>query len=285
MDFKRSTALFLTWVIATGATGDLFGQSAYPVPEKSLTITPSYSFSTYDRFKNSNRRSVTLRNAAGISAVEEHSFSIAAEYGITEDLTADLTMGYVNSTIEQGRVRGKKTSDGLDDTLLGVRYRFIDEAKYEGIWIPTMSVRLGAVLPGTYETALIHSPGEGAFGMSYSLLVGSYLEKIEAGYYGDINFLLRESVPDLFNGRFGIYKVFLDNFSVFFGYQRVQSLSGSDLGQGTFRDLKEVVDLIEYGFTFTDPDGRSYSIGASNVLDGKNTAESYSINASASFPF
>ncbi|MEM1157821.1 MAG: hypothetical protein AAGH72_06165 [Verrucomicrobiota bacterium] len=267
----------------------LAAQSAYTPLEKTFTITPSYSYKFFDRLRDS-RGSRSLENF-GINQIEQHNFTVSAEYGVTDDIAVDVSTGYVRSYSDGVFTPGDPEEiDGLSDTLIGTRWRFLNDAEFEKIWVPTLTARAGAILAGTYEEGFINSPGDGAFGFEYALLISDYFLDLGIGYYANLTHRARESVPDEFFGQVGIFKTLFKDFTVFTGYQRLQSLSGINVDSpqftaSNFQDLNEISDIIEYGVSYTDQGGRTYSIGAASVVGGKNVAESHTINVSATFSF
>ncbi|MFQ3669929.1 MAG: hypothetical protein SNJ84_00565 [Verrucomicrobiia bacterium] len=267
----------------------LWGQGAYTPEAGKFTVTPSYTYQTFDRFYNS-KDSIRLRNF-GIEDIQQHAASVSAEYGITNDLAVDVTLGYVIAYVDNVLVPGDpKTIDGLNDTLIGLRYRLIDEARMDNLWTPTLTARLGAILSGTYRAGFINSPGDGAFGIEPSLLAGRYYEGLGLGYYASSAFRVRFDVPDEFVGGVGIYKVLFNRLIVSFGYQRLHSISGVDFDSPDFRldrfqELREESDTIKYGIGYLDPAGNSYNLNFGNVLHGKNVGESFIIDVSATIPF
>jgi len=278
-----------TTLILVGSVLSLTAQSAYTPPSKTVTITPSYSYKFFDRLRNS-RRSVSLQSF-GIREIEQHNVTVSTEYGITDDIAVDVSTGYVRSYSDGVfRPGDPENIDGLSDTLIGTRWRFLNDTEFESSWVPTLTARAGAILAGTYEEGFINSPGDGAFGFEYSLLLVDYFQDIGLGYYANLTHRARESVPDEFFGQIGIFKTLFQNITVHAGYQRLQSLSGINVDSpqftaSNFQDLNEISDIVEYGVSYTDPGGRTYSIGAASVVGGKNVAESHTINVSATFSF
>jgi hypothetical protein len=265
------------------------GQSAYTPDQGKLLVTPSYTYQTFDRFFNS-KDSIKLRRF-GIEDIQQHAATVSAEYGITHDLAADVSLGYVIAYTDGVLVPGDpKTIDGLNDTLIGLRYRILDETKIDNPWIPTVTARLGAILSGTYDSGFINSPGDGAFGIEPSLRTGRYYENLRLGYYGSTAFRIRFDVPDELVGNVGIYTVLFDRLTLNFGYERLHSISGvnfdsPDFRLDRFRELRQESDTIKYGIGYFDGGGRSYNLNFGNVLNGKNVGESFIIDVSASIPF
>src|SRR5215472_6194687 len=117
---------------------------------------------SYHIYAGSDYHSVAVRaNGNESYGIDINQGYIALQYGITERWAADLNVGfttagwrYFNST--NGAVQ---STTGLMDTSLGVRYQLVNEAEAEQCWMPTTTLRVGAVLPGTYSEHFAFAPG------------------------------------------------------------------------------------------------------------------------------
>ncbi len=268
----------------------LQAQSAYTPTARTGNVTPSFSFQTFDSFYDSNR--VNDLSAFGISYIRQYSISVAAEYGITDDIAVDALLGWTWANMDNPLVPGNPTSiDGLNDTLLGLRWRFLDEAQFESSWVPTLTLRAGATIAGSYQAGFINSPGNGASGGDYNLLFGKYYAPWDAGVYGELSHkLYAQNVPNKFEGNIGVYKGFNNGLNLFVGYRRVQSLGGINFDSpafnlGRFQELREISDNLEYGVSYTDGGGRTYGLTFYNVVGGQNTSKKFGVSASVNFPF
>ncbi len=263
-------------------------QTPYPVPTGKTELTASFSFQTYDQFFDSSR-SVSL-SAFGIKQIDQYSANLYAEHGLSEDVTLDLMLGWTWATMNTPLVAGQPAEiDGLNDTVLGLRWRFLDEQKTPSL--PTLALRVGGTLGGSYESGFINSPGKGASGAEYGLLLGKYYEACRTGIYSSLlHKLFDGSAPDQLHFGLGIYYLVSDRISIFANYRRIESLSGVDFDSpafnlGRFRELREKSDNLEYGVGYTDAMGRNYGLTLYHVLDGSNSAKKFGLNASVSIPF
>jgi hypothetical protein len=268
-----------------------WGQSAYVPLQGELDITPSYTFQTFDRFYSSS--SLEKLSTFGLSEITQHNATVAAEYGITEDVAVDVTLGYTHAHMDQviPGIGNPNTIDGLNDTLIGARWRFLDERDHPGrVLVPTLTLRAGGIIAGTYDAGFINSPGDGASGGELSLLFGRYYEPWGLGAYGNAGYrILGSGVPDAFIGGLGLYKTF-GGVTVNVGYRRYWSTSGINFDSpeftfNRFQNLREISDSIEYGVGYTDSGGRSYNLNFLNVLNGQNVGQSFNVNASVTLPF
>ncbi len=209
------------------------------------------------------------------------------QYAVLPDLAIDGWLGYSSAS------QGDNSSAGLADSRLGVRYRLVDEFRSDSS-LPTISLRVGAVIPGTYEANQIYSPGDGVFGVEGSLLVGKHWAGLTLGAYGEVGYRYRTpysegdlevDVPaDLFASA-GVYKTLYAGVSLSLGYRLQQGLSGPDLmNRQAFPEVKEVAHNAEFGLGYTDSGNRYYGAYGSLVLAGRNTGKKTVIGFVVSAP-
>ncbi len=254
-------------------------QSAWLPNPQQLIVTPSISYQTYDEFWAGNTK-VSLPDD-----VDQYFAGIMLEYGITPVLAADLTIGYTR--VETTAFGGDGEDDGLADTTFGLRWKFLDEGQTVSTYTPTLTLRVGGIIEGTYDENFPFSAGDGASGGQVSLLMGKEFGDSGFGIFGDLGYRMRgDDVPDDLFGSFGVYKN-IDSLTLSLGYRHIQGLSGENIGDPgfTFPEVREIQQNIEAGVGFTDRGGRYYQLFYSHTLDGKNTGDKDVFGLSASIPF
>ncbi|MBI4024137.1 MAG: hypothetical protein HY360_04095 [Verrucomicrobia bacterium] len=260
-------------------------QSAWLPDPGDVRVTASYSYQTFEDFWVGTRK-MTLP-----SSVEQQTVCTGLDWGLTQDFALDLSIGYTSTYYSQAP---ETDEDGLADTRFGGRWRFLDEFEHDDWWTPTLALRAGGIVEGTYatpEAGTPNAPGDGASGMEISLLWGKTIGKTGFGFYGDLGYRNRnESVPDDFFFSAGVYKTFLKSFSANFGFRHVEGLSGLDIGgpgfaPDRFPETREINESIDYGLGYTDQGRRYYGVFGSNTLDGRNTGENQVMGVTISLPF
>lgn len=277
MNFLLRTCVGAT---ALGTVLPALAQSPWLPVEGRLEITPRYVYQNFQEFWIRRDQRMKLDED-----VVQHTGTLSAEYGITQDWAVDATLGYTR--VDSKAFGGSNTDDGLADTRLGVRYRIVDERDTSQNWVPTVTLRVGGIVAGTYDAGLPFSAGDGAHGGEFSMLVGKAIGGTGFGIYGEAGYRLRENpVPDEFFGLLGVYQT-LGQFTLSAGYRHIQSLSGVNImDEGfTFPELKEINQLFEAGLGFTDKGGRFYQIFGAFTLDGRNTGDKMILGISATFGF
>jgi hypothetical protein len=285
---KTKTSLFLAGAFCAG-TAAAYGQSAW-IPERSqLNATPGFSFSTFDEFWMGKTK---VDNPPNGDSLDQYTGYLFLEYGIFENLAADATVGY--SATDTDAFGGDASDDGLNDTFLGLRYRLLNEYDAPWAWAPTVSIRVGGIIAGTYDSNLPFSVGDEAHGFESQLLLGKTFGDSGFGMYGDIGYRVRESpVPDDMFGSVGIFQ-HLGPVTLAFGYRHVQGLDGLDIGgpgfdpsagrSHGFPAVKEINQIIEGGISFTDGGGRNYQFTAGTSVDGRNTGDKLIFGFNVTFP-
>jgi Putative MetA-pathway of phenol degradation len=248
--------------------------SAYLPDRGQVVVTPTYAYSFYDEAWIGKHKMPIDQ--------DQHSIFLTVEYGILDWLAVDATMGYSWAHID-----GAGSDDGLTDTTIGLRARLLDE---DGGAPFQLALRVGAIIPGSYDTGFPFAIGDGAGGIEESLLVAKRLTDWLT-FYGDFGHRWRaEDVPqDLFAS--GGLSATFGHVTVSCGYRGVWGLDGGDIGgpgfgkSYGFPQTKEIQHNIEASIGFTDPDDRFYQVFYSRTLDGRNTGEHNVFGISVSIPF
>ena len=276
---KRLFAAAALW-LPFGSLPTASAQSAWLPAEGRLEITPRYVYQSFDEFWIRRDQRMKLPDD-----VEQHTGTISAEYGLNQSWALDATVGYTR--VETAAFGASTKDDGLADSRFGVRYRALDERAHASAWMPTITLRAGAIVAGTYDEGQPFSAGDGAHGGEFSVLLGKAFGDTGFGLYGEAGYRLRENpVPDDFFGSIGVYKT-LGSFTVNAGYRHIQSLSGVNIMDPgfTFPTLKEINQLFEAGLGYQDKGGRFYQVFGAFPMYGRNTGDKIILGVSATFGF
>jgi hypothetical protein len=237
---------------------------------------------------------ITVRDSGEDYGIDINQGYIALQYGITEKWAADVNVGYTttgwryfNST--SGQV---KSTTGLMDTSLGVRYQLVNEAQAEQCWMPTLTLRVGAVLPGSYNQHFAFAPGNRSAAVEPELLFRKHFGWPGLGVYGDGLFRWnRTTHNDQYITSIGLFQQ-IKGWELDAGYRHLQSITGEDIvlnDDHTIvypRDLREISDAIEYGFSYTSSKRHwRWAFNGRSVVDGSNTDAKFWVGASLDIPF
>jgi hypothetical protein len=220
----------------------------------------------------------------------------ALQYGINEHWAADLEFGGTTVGWRAFSPGNQVQSTiGIMDTALGVRYQIFNEALCTNSpWIPTLTFRAGAVLPGTYDENIAFAPGFRSAAIQPELLVRKHFGWTGLGAYGDLFYRWNMTTEnDNYMVAVGLFQQ-IKGWELDAGYMHLQTLSGTDI---TFavpgvmstinypRDVREIRDSIQAGFSYTTSKRHwKYGFHANIVVDGNNSDNKPWFGASIEVP-
>ena len=225
-------------------------------------------------------------------------------YALTDAIAVDLQTAWAKSSVDGavGPSGGQEGYSGLYDTNISVTWRFLDELVGN---TPSVAARVGATIPGGYDTGYINSLGDGGSGVEGSLIVGKFWSV--AGVSAEIGYRHRGSTmvnPDAVGATQGedvdIPSEIFANFWLFVpignrvragaNYRIVNATSGLDIGGAGFSPSRfpglEEDSQILGGQLFADLfGGVSAHTFFGRVVGGRNTAKSTVIGAGLTVGF
>jgi hypothetical protein len=221
---------------------------------------------------------------------------ICVEYGLTKKWAADLNLGVTTvGTRSFTTDASPRSTTGLMDTTLGVRYQIVKESEAASPWLPTLTFRAAGILPGSYEKELTFAPGNHSAAIEPSLLLKKHLGWTGFGVYGDVLYRwMRTSGVDQYIGAAGVFQE-IKGWTLNVGYRHLQCLSGNNLNMtvnpaGGWNlvyspQVREISDAIEAGFSYRTPKRHfNYSFQIRKVLDGSNASSDFWLGVFADFP-
>jgi len=181
------------------------------------------------------------------------------------------------------------------DWAFGVRYQVWNEATSDSHWIPTLTLRAGAVMPGTFDKDIDFAPGLRSTAIEPEVLLRKHFGWPGFGAYADMLYRWnRTTGNDQYITVVGLFQQ-IKGWELAVGYRHLQTLSGKDLvleDPDDFRsliyprDVRENNDSIEAGFSYTTSKRRiRYGFHSRTVFDGSNTDRKFWIGGSIDFPF
>lgn len=162
---------------------------------------------------------------------ELDTLAVSANFGLTDKLTIEGQVGYAEVTFSRNAVDPDGTREGFQDSLIGFRYRVLDETEGSPV---TASVGVRGIIAGTYEAANVNSLGAGASGASLGLSIGrNFLNGITLT--GEVGGRLRfDRVPEQIFTSGEVSYSFLNRATAWFGLAYTNSFGGKDLGTRGF---------------------------------------------------
>jgi hypothetical protein len=223
---------------------------------------------------------------------------IALQYGLTERWALDLNVGYVSTGwrfYDNGPIQ---STSGLMDVTIGARYQIYNETNAPAAWVPTITFRAGAVLPGTYDQNFVFAPGLRSAAIEPELLLRKHFGWPGLGFYFDGLYRWnRTTGNDQYIIGTGLFQQ-IKGWEVDVGYKHLQTISGSDIifpvdpaSNGGLniiypRDPRENYDALEFGFSYTTSKRFwRYGFHLTSVVDGNNTDAKLWVGGSIDIPF
>jgi hypothetical protein len=269
-------------------------QTAYLPQPGEMTVTPLASYQRARDFYALGDKRFTLPDP-----LEQHTARLDLDCGLAPGWAADASFGWSSVSYDESQPpflglslleNGKTRQSGLIDTRLGVRRTLLDEFTTTSDSAPSLAVRAGAIVPGTYDTGFINAVGDGAAGLELGLLAAKSLPACGTTFFGD--FVWRgyaENVPDALEASVGVsQQVAAAVLTV--GIRHLHSLDGVDIlgpgftGLASFSDVKEINTALEFGLSL--PLGSvTLGLGCALTIDGENTPKKrvFAVSASQSF--
>lgn len=296
----------------------ILAQAAWNPYERQLFVRPVAMTSQY------NSAFLTTKRAKYDDTVRIHTGFLTMEYGITDQWAVDGTVGFGRLTghqlLNRPWIQSPEVEDkhGTLDGRFGVRYKITDEFMSEYSWMPTFTIRVGAIHKGDYDRNP-QALGDGASGWEANLYWAKDFNFWGLGTYGEAGYRSREKpVPDDILYGWGFYKRLFENFLLILGGRGQVGQSGYafwdprgepplnyfQIDTSIFQwgeinlyedwylkykrppwGRKENFHTLEVGIGYTDIYGNFYYLWVSKVMTGYNTAELTSIGFLINFPF
>src|SRR5208282_1891199 len=156
------------------------------------------------------------------------------DYGIAEKWAADLNLGATTvgwRPFDNGNIQ--KTTGVMDPTF-GVRYQIFNETNNDTgcPWLPTLTFRAGAIVPGVYDRSVGFAPGNHGVAIEPSILFREHVGWPGFGVWGDLLYRWEHtSGADQYIAAVGVFQQ-IKGWELDAGYRHLQTLSGEDIVLG-----------------------------------------------------
>jgi hypothetical protein len=247
----------------------------------------------YHIWTKNDYHNVTVRAGGERYGIDINQGYLTLQYGITKKWAADLAVGYTSLGWRyfSGDEQPQSTS-GLMDTSFGIRYQIFKESETESAWLPTLTLRVGAVLPGTYSQDFTFAPGVRSAAVEPELLVRRHFGWTGLGFYGDALFRWnRTTANDQYIAAAGLFQQ-IKGWELQAGYRHLGSVSGEDIVLYADRSIdypvavRENSDSVEAGFNYTTSKRHwQYGFYTRTVLDGANSDGKFWFGGYLNIPF
>ena len=273
--------------IAALAVMPAFGEGSPWLPTPGTgSISLSYVHQSADEFYRVTAKRPTPGGGEDLS---QSTIWLQGSYGLSDALAVDVRLGRARSEYVTGPgiPAVQEHHDGLVDINAGLTWRIVDEAISD---LPSVAVRVGAIIDGGYSTGRINSLGDGGSGAEVSLLVGKFLTD-QFALSGEFGYRTRDNnVPDNTFLKVSGGVVLGDGWVLSGAYERIDTDSGLDIGgpgfsPTRFPELREESQMLSASLSFAPSDKINLGFVYGAVIDGRNTANSDVFGVSLGFTF
>ena len=132
-------------------------------------------------------QNVTVKSGGENYGIDINQGYFAFQYGITEKWAADLNIGYTTRGLAQVRLERERPIHHRPDGLVFRRaLPDLQRTKQTNLpWMPTLTFRAGAVMPGTYDQDFAYAPGLRSAAIVPEVLVRKHFGWPGLGAYSD----------------------------------------------------------------------------------------------------
>jgi len=250
----------------------------------------SYHIWAANKYQN-----VTVESGGEKYGIDINQGYVALQYGIAPKWAADLNIGA--TTLGWRKFDSNESAEsttGLMDWSFGVRYQVYNELTQSNMpWMPTLTLRAGAVMPGTYDENFKFAPGVRSAAVEPEVLMRKHFGWPGLGAYGDALYRWnRTTANDQYIVSIGLFQQ-IKGWELDAGYRHLQTLSGGDIiydpnDPGSIiypREIRENNDAVEAGFYYTTAKRHfRYGFHSRVVFDGNNSDRKFWVGASVDFP-
>jgi hypothetical protein len=269
------------------------------VPERGqLVVGAVYQESeAYHIWAGNTYHNVTVEAGGEQYGIDINQGYFTFNYGITEKWAADLNIGYTTVGWRYfsnfGSNGAPRSTTGLMDYSFGVRHQIFREGQCaDHRWLPTLTFRAGAVMPGNFSQGFPFAPGNRSAAIEPELLARKHFGWEGLGFYGDALFRWnRTTHNDQYIVSAGLFQQ-IQGWELNAGYRHLGTVAGKDIVLNPDQSinypiyLRENNDSIEAGFSYTTAKRQiKYGFYSRDVVDGANSDAKFWVGGFVEMPF
>ena len=197
--------------------------------------------------------------------------TLRLDYGLSDSLAIDATIGYAKV-----KVGAADNDNGTTDSTLGLRWRVLDE--YEDPALPTLTLRGGAIVKGSYNGARLASLGKGANGFEAAVVLGKQIVPALA-LWAEIGVQNRsDNVPNATFYELGSRFRFAPMWSASLGYGNKKfggnlDIGGAGFSPARFQEVREERGVVKLGVGYAFAGNQGLALNLAKTTRGRNTVK------------
>ncbi|HYG21946.1 MAG TPA: hypothetical protein VEH04_04125 [Verrucomicrobiae bacterium] len=250
---------------------------------------------SYYIWAGNNRHKTDWRHNGEHYGIDINQGYLTFQYGLNDRWAADLSAGYTTAGWRYFNPSGSSEStSGLMDISFGVRYQIFNENDAsECPYLPTLTFRAGAVLPGSFDEHFAFAPGSSSTAIEPELLARKHFGWEGFGAYADALFRWNHtSANDQYIVSVGFFQE-IQRWELNAGYRHLGSVDGDDVRFNAAtraidypRAPRENQDSFEAGFSYRAKRwDTKLGFYTRTVFDGSNTDKKFWLGGFVEIPF
>jgi hypothetical protein len=253
----------------------------------------------YHVWENTTRHNITVKTPDGESyGIDIRQGYFTLDYGITERWAADINFGATTVGWRSFNPAAAITeTTGLLDPAFGARYQIFNEAEATNSpWVPVLTFRAGAVVPGSYDRSIAFAPGNHSVAIEPSILFRKEIGWPGLGVWGDGWYRwMHTTGNDQYMASIGLFQK-LGRWELDVGFRHLQAITGENIvligtqapydGIVYKADVREISESLDAGFSYITAKHKiRLGFHARKTFDGRNTDSKLWLGGFMDVPF
>lgn len=220
-------------------------------------------------YVGNNKLPISAITGGAAQRYKRDTYSLRLAYGVNDNISVDGTI-----THSKTKVGAADNSSGIADSVLGANWRVLDE--FERRNLPTVTLRVSAILNGGYDGARLAALGKDANGYGLAMLVGRQITQ-KISVWGGLGAEKRDT--DVPTAKFfdlnAAYTV-LPKLSLSAGYTNKKFDGNLDIGgpgftPAAFQKVREERETVRIGASYAITAKQSVGLNLGQAISGRNT--------------
>ena len=227
---------------------------------------------------------LTAITGGAASKYKRAATTLRLDYGLSDALSFDASIGYAKV-----KVGAADNDSGTTDSALGLRWRVLDE--YENPALPTLTLRVAAILKGNYDGARLAGLGNAANGYEVAIVLGKQLTSTFS-LWGEVGLQDRSNnVPNATFYELAARYRFAPQWSASLGYSNKKYGGDLDIGgpgftPARFQEVRAERTVAKFSLGYAFAANQGVALNLAKTTSGRNTVkDDQAVGLSYAFAF